>query len=472
MEQLKKDTVPAAILVLSSFAYETAKKIRDSLPQSILYSLAGRVPENDKEYKKFTEFIQAIYKDGRPIIALCATGIVIRALAPVLSQKWAEPPVIAVSEDGSCTVPLLGVTCGANRLAEQLARTLHCLAAITTSGALRFGINLLCPPGDLSLLNPENGKSFVSALLNGATARIEGEHPWLENTRLPLADKADLVIRIVSCADALVAAKANELVYRRTAHPAKGRVSIIGIGPGSPSLRTFSAEHALRQADDILGYDYYIDLAGPYGSHQTIYKSSNRQELDRARHALQLAARGRRAALVSSGDPGIYAMAAAVFEIWEQMSKTQAGNIEIVVESGISAAFAAAARFGAPLGHDFAVISLSDNLKAWQVIEKRLRQTSKADMVLALYNPLSRTRSRPFEKAVEVLRQERAPDTIIGLAQDVTRKGEVLQITTLKHLSFQDVTSRTVILIGSSRTRHFRKNQRDWIYTPRSYLET
>jgi len=470
MEHIE-DTVPPAILVLSQSAFITAKKIRDYLPHSVIYSHAGCVPENNNEYCAFPEFIQQQYKAGRPVIALCATGIVIRSLAPLLNNKLVEPPVIVVAKDGSCVIPLLGAARGANRLAEKLARALGCQAAVTTSGELRFGINLLCPPDGLELSNRHDGKTFVAALLNGATVRIEGEHPWLANARLPLSDTAAHVIRILPGGEA-PSAKANELIYRQLFPIRKGRVSIIGLGPGPKQFRTVSAERVLKDADDILGYDFYINLAGPFARNQTIHKSSNREELARAHHALALAAQGRHAALVSSGDPGIYAMAAAVFEAWEHTDEAWADNIDMVIEPGVSAAFAAAARFGAPLGHDFTVISLSDNLKSWEIIEKRLRLASKADMVLALYNPVSKTRTEQIDKVVGILRQERLPNAIIALAHDIARQDEMLKITTLEQLQIQDITSRTVLLVGSSKTRIFRKNGRNWIYTPRSYRES
>lgn len=464
------NTASAAILVLSQPAFATAKKIRGHLPGSFIFGLAGRVPENDKEYDIFSQCIQEQYKARRIIIALCATGIIIRSLAPLLSNKFTEPPVIAIAEDGSCVIPLLGTTNGANRLAEQLALLLNCLPAITTSSELRFGINLLCPPDGLELIYPNDAKSFIAALLNGAPVRIEGKHPWLINARLPVSDEARHVIRILPSDDIPYSAKANELAFRQHDSSGKGRVSVVGLGPGKQRFRTFAAEHVLKSADDILGYDFYVDLAGPFAKNQTVHKSDNRQEVARARHALALAAQGRHAVLVSSGDPGIYAMAAAVFEAWEHADENLP-DIDLVIEPGISAAFAAAARFGAPLGHDFAVVSLSDNLKSWTIIEKRLRSASRADMVLALYNPVSKARTNQLDKAIEILQQERLPNTIIALAHDVSRENEVLKVTTLEQLQTQDVTSRTVILVGSSKTRTFRKNNKDWVYTPRNYWQ-
>ncbi|RCL02650.1 MAG: cobalt-precorrin 5A hydrolase / precorrin-3B C17-methyltransferase [Candidatus Tokpelaia sp. JSC188] len=462
------DIASIAILVFSQTAFVTAEKIRSSLPNSVIYSLAGRVPKNSKQYNTFGKCIQEQYKAKKIILALCSTGIIIRSLAPLIKNKFTEPPVIAIAEDGSCVIPLLGATKGANQLAEKLALILDCQAAITTSGERRFGINLLYPPKGLKLINPDHAKKFISALLNGATVRIEGAHPWILNSRLPISDKATHVIRILQQIDEPYSEKANELAFRQQISLQKGRVSVVGLGPGKREFRTFSAENALKNADDIIGYNFYIDLSKPFAKHQLLHKSDNHEEIARANHALALASEGRHAVLISSGDPGIYAMASAVFEAWEQADESLS-DIDLVIEPGISAAFAAAARFGSPLGHDFAVISLSDNLKSWEIIEKRLRLASRADMVLALYNPVSKTRKRQLCNAIEILYQEKLSDTIVALAHDISREGENLKIMTLKQLRAQDVTSRTVIFIGSSKTRIFRKNNKDWVYTPRSY---
>lgn len=251
---------------------------------------------------------------------------------------------------------------------------------------------------------------------------------------------------------------------------AKGKISIIGLGPGSRDMRTACANQALAQADAVLGYQFYINQAAPYAAGQQIFASDNGEETARAAHALELARQGRHVALLSSGDAGIYGMAAAFFEVYEAEKPAAADEeIEIAVEAGISAAFAASARFGAPLGHDFAVISLSDNLKPHSVIAARITAAAKADMAMALYNPVSRRRQRQLKEFISLLRALLPGEAYVGLAHDAGRAGERFHICALAELDAARVTSRTVILIGSSKTRYFEKHGRGFLYTPRRY---
>lgn len=204
--------------------------------------------------------------------------------------------------------------------------------------------------------------------------------------------------------------------------------------------------------------------------------SDNRQELDRARAALELAASGRRVVLLSSGDPGIFAMASAVLEALtpgDNPGQTPDFNpawreVPLRILPGISAAQALAARVGAPLGHDFCVLSLSDNLKPWAVIEQRLRLAAQADLVIALYNPRSRARPDTLGQALAILRALKSPATPVALGRDVGRPGETTRVLTLATLAPHDVDMRTVLIIGSSRTRALRRgDESDWVYTPR-----
>jgi len=252
--------------------------------------------------------------------------------------------------------------------------------------------------------------------------------------------------------------------------PKRGKVSVISLGPGSKDLRSPRASRALQAADAILGYDFYLAQGSPYRAGQQLFPGGNGDELARARHALALARAGRHAALLSSGDAGVYGMAAALMEAYEaEDSAAAAPAINIAIEPGISAAFAAAAEFGAPLGHDFAIISLSDNLKPWDIIAKRMKAAAEADMAMALYNPTSKARQGGLTRALELLRQCRPPELYIGLAHDIDRTGAQLRITSLGALQEADITSRTVILVGSSKTRCFERNGRKWLYTPRFY---
>lgn len=454
-----------AIILLSSGGLKTAQKIQGAITEAAIYTPEKLEIENTFKYNSFREISKVLYEENIPLIFLCASGIVIRTLAPLLQDKFSEPPVLALSENGFSIVPLLGANSGANALAGQLASILDGHAAITTSGELRFGINLLYPPSDLKLLNPDDAKNFIARLLNGEKLTVKGNHPWLECATLPLEDAAELKIIINGSQSDI---SPQNLVYTEVAVPReRGRLSIIGIGPGHTAYLTPSAKKALREATDIMGYGYYIDLAGPFTPEQTVHKSDNREEIERAKSALEYAAQGKNVAVVSSGDPGIFAMAAAVMEVWEKEATFD--DVDLVVEPGISAAFATAAVTGAPLGHDFAVISLSDNLKPWAIIEKRLKAALDSDLALALYNPVSKTRPHQISACLNLLKTHCEENRPIVIAHDVSRPEEKIIITTLGKLNPDDITSRSTLLVGSSQTRIFTKNGRNWVFTPRSY---
>lgn len=227
----------------------------------------------------------------------------------------------------------------------------------------------------------------------------------------------------------------------------------------------------LESATDWVGYKTYLDLAEPLRqAHTTRHESDNRVELDRARFALDLAAQNRTVAIVSSGDPGIYAMAAAVFEVLEREAKPEWQEVEIQVCPGISAMQAAAAQVGAPLGHDFCAISLSDILKPWEVIAQRIAAAAQADFAIAFYNPVSKQRTWQLEKAKELLLQWRSPETPVVLARNIGRPGQTVTVKPLDQLAIADADMRTVILIGSSKTRIVQQRQgKQWVYTPRHY---
>ncbi|HEV3044113.1 MAG TPA: precorrin-3B C(17)-methyltransferase [Roseiarcus sp.] len=247
-----------------------------------------------------------------------------------------------------------------------------------------------------------------------------------------------------------------------------GRLDIVGIGPGPLEWMTPGARSIIEDATDLVGYGGYLDRLAA-SSHQNRHASDNRVELDRARVALDLALAGARVALVSSGDPGIFAMAAAVFEAVET-GDPRWRALAIEVHPGVSAMLAAAARLGAPLGHDFAVISLSDNLKPWSAIERRLEAAAGADSVIALYNPASKTRPHVIYEAFALLRRLRSEETIVAFARAVGRPDERIQLTTLAAAEPSRADMSTLILIGSSQTRRVeRADGGCWVYTPRSY---
>lgn len=246
-----------------------------------------------------------------------------------------------------------------------------------------------------------------------------------------------------------------------------GEVAVVGLGPGGPQWLTPEAQAALAGAEELVGYAPYLERV-PSRPGQARHASDNRDELARARLALELAAGGRRVAVVSSGDPGIFAMASAVLEAVEEGGGA-CSEVPVRVVPGVSAMQVAAARVGAPLGHDFCVLSLSDRLKPWEVIERRLEAAGAADLVLALYNPASRARREQLERARVVLLRHRRPETPVVLAHDVGGRGERVTVCTLGEFDCAQVDMRTLVVVGSSATRVIGGNGGRRVYTPRRY---
>ncbi|MGF6770795.1 cobalt-precorrin 5A hydrolase/precorrin-3B C17-methyltransferase [Paraburkholderia sp. GAS199] len=574
---------PPAIVILGAGALDTARRIQSRYPGAQVHALQGRV-EADVPYHELGAHLRELYGRGVPVVALCAAGIVIRCLAPSLSNKGAEPPVLAVAEDGSAVVPLLGGLAGVNVMAREIAAALAVSPAITTSGELRFGTCVLNPPDGYALADITQGKRFVSDLLAGESTRIEGEAPWLDEAQLPRSASARLAIRVTprawsgredelvihprSVVAALSMARAGnepsagaQLVDRvhaaldahglaalslaallapadcmpepaladaaatlgvplrfaqtrpedgeppsnllhaalripyQTLHDdahtgvalalaplaidaatigqGRGRLTVIGLGPGSAGLMVPDARAALDQATDILGYDTYVKMAGPLRADQRVHGTDNREEMQRARHAFELASAGRSVVMVSSGDPGVFAMAAAVLEALDESGADHPHwhTVELAILPGVSAAMATAAQAGAPLGHDFCMLSLSDNLKPWTIIEKRLEHAAAADLVMAFYNPISRARPWQLDRALEIVRAFRTPATKVVLGRDIGRPGATLRTVTLGELRSSDVDMRTMVIVGSSTTRSFSPDggRTEWVYTPRWY---
>ncbi|WP_296188153.1 precorrin-3B C(17)-methyltransferase [Pseudomonas sp. UBA1879] len=555
-----------AIVILGKGALNTARRIQQLYPDALIHGLVGRVAGADRSYSEFGATLRQLYQHDTPIIALCAAGIVIRTLAPVLLEKGAEPPVLAVAEDGSAVVPLLGGLGGVNVMAREIASGLETTPAITTSGELRFGTCLLNPPSGYALGDLELGKRFVSDLLSGERVRIEGEAPWLAQAQLPEDDRAELAIRVGyaerepsanelliyprnvlvavdakvdNVADAVKAALHESRIALQSlacllvsehdmANPAlhaaaetlnvplrftaagspgdmaqqvlpqllspitpiegiaivvapqpldieqighgRGRLAVIGLGPGAAEFMIPAVKAELVRANDVLGYETYVRMAGPFRADQVLHCTDNREEMQRARHAFELAAQGRSVVVVSSGDPGVFAMAAAVLEALHESDNPLWHSVDLEILPGVSASLATAAQAGAPLGHDFCVMSLSDNLKPWDVIEKRLDLACQADLALAFYNPISRSRPWQLGRALEIVRQHRTPETPVTLGRDIGRPGQTLQVVTLGELTPEQVDMRTMVLIGSSLTTTFpRVGGGQWVYTPRWY---
>jgi cobalt-precorrin 5A hydrolase/precorrin-3B C17-methyltransferase len=579
--------IPPAIIILGQNSQPIAKKISAHFPGSQIYGLIDRTDDTDINFSNFGETLRELFATETPIIAICAAGIIIRTLAPLLSDKRAEPPVLAVAEDGSAVVPLLGGLHGVNDLAREIAAALGVQPAITTTGDIRFRTALLSPPQGYYLANPEDAKTFISNLLAGAKVRLEGAASWLSESNLPIAPEAKLTIRVTEKAIAptpdclvyhpqivavaltklsniepeiavslvqqvlenaglapdsvagffalkeemgnpaleavsqyfkvpvrffnlseLVELDSSEFIENKAAQIAltaaganshlieydrptsvncaialaaqpfdaraigisRGKLAIVGTGPGGAPWMSPEVKEILREATDWVGYKFYLDLAGTLGFGQKRHDSDNREEIDRARFALDLAASGQSVAVVSSGDPGIFAMAAAVFEAIDFDAKPEWQGIDIRVAPGISAMQAAAAAIGAPLGHDFCVISLSDILKPWEVIEQRIAAAAAADLVMAFYNPISKQRIWQLARAIEILLQSRDAKTPVILGRNLGRPGQSVRVCTLSQFQPQDADMRTLVIVGSSQTRIIPRKYGDvWVYTPRRY---
>lgn len=259
---------------------------------------------------------------------------------------------------------------------------------------------------------------------------------------------------------------------------AAGSLRIIGLGPGDAAHITPATAHALHGAHDVLGYTPYVTRARQLWQQQALaadeprwHPSDNRQELARARHALALAAQGRRVVLASSGDPGVFAMASAVFEAIDTANAAEQAAwqaLDIQVLPGITAMLAAAARAGAPLGHDFCCINLSDNLKPWAVIEQRLQLALAGDFALGLYNPRSHSRPEGFARVLALLRAQCEPERLLIFARAVATPDERLHVCALAQATPDLADMRTVVLVGNRLTRRCGPGGR-WVYTPRYY---
>jgi len=588
-----------AVIILGPSALATGERAARAIDGE-LHGFAPRVSGCAVSFTEVGPHLRQLFAEGRPIIGLCAAGVLIRSLAPLLLDKTREPPVLALAEDGSTAVPLLGGHHGANEMARRLAEALGGQAAVTTAGDLRHGVALDAPPTGWRLGNPEAAKGIMAALLAGEPVALENEtsvpSDWLSS--FPLVAEAPrriivterrrtatdglllypaTVVLGVGCerlapADELIAlaeealaeaelsslslacvasidlkaaepavhalgrhfgvpvrffdaarleaevprlATPSDLVFRETGchgvaegsalaavgeagrlvlpkrrgkhsttaialapeildpmrigHP-RGRLAIVGIGPGSAEGRTGTAEAALREATDWVGYRLYLDLLEPLAAGKNLHEFDLGAEEKRVAHALDIAAQGGNVALISSGDAGIYAMATLVFELIERGGRADWARIEIEGVAGVSAMQAAAARAGAPLGHDFCAISLSDLLTPWSAIERRLKAAAEADFVVALYNPVSLRRRHQLAAARAILLHARPPETPVVLGRNLGRVEESVKVTTLAALDPEEVDMLTVVLIGASTTRRVvRPDGGDWIYTPRGY---
>jgi len=594
------------VLAVSRTGEATARRIAAAI-NAPLHGRADRVRDADAFFPDALEHCRTLFASGTPVIGVCASGILIRAVAPLLGDKRAEPAVVSVSEDGAVVVPLLGGHRGANRMARRVADILEGVAAVTTAGDVALGISLDEPPVGWTLGTPERARNAMARLLSGSGARMIGEEAhsagWLRalpkadpstgdddvvtveatlspgragalvfhprrialgvgcsrncppgelealamrvldeagvapgalmglftldlksdepavnalasrlGTRLRLFTAAELesetprlanpsraVFTEVGCHGvaeaAALAAAGPEAVLRlaktksanatcalaaaprpvtRVGGRSRGRLALVGIGPGEASMRTPEASRLVAEADEIVGYGLYIDLLGPLASGRRRSDFPLGSETARCRYSLERAGEGRSVALVCSGDAGIYAMGALIFELLDSdrdsLDLTDAARrVEIVVAPGVSALQAAAARAGAPMGNDFCAISLSDLLTPREDILRRVRAAAEGDFVVAFYNPVSKRRRDLLALARDILLKHRPGECPVMLASNVGRTGESLRYRQLAELDENGVDMLTLVIVGSSRTRLLRTGDGPRLYTPRGY---
>lgn len=584
------------VICLNRAGEATAHRVAAALSAPV-HGREGRVDQADLFFPNALDHVRDLFVAGTPVIGVCASGILVRAVAPMLTSKMVEPPLLSVSDDGAVVVPLLGGHRGANRLARDIAEALEATAAVTTAGDVSLGVALDAPPEGYRLANPRDAKGAMAALLSGAGAKqnadlfdlpndpnggvelvvteapVEGSearlvyHPQayvlgvgcarnadpaelralvqetlaeagiapgalaaiatldlkadepamnelaraygvplrlftageLETQTDRLANPSEVVFAEVgthgvSEAAALAAAgpEASLAVEKRKTanttcalarvprvitHPggrARGRLSIVGIGPGQATWRSPEVSQLVGEAEELVGYSLYIDLLGPIAAGKTRSDFPLGGEEDRCRYALEQAGKGKNVALVCSGDAGIYAMGALVFELLDRGAEEQgvsdaARRAEVVCSPGISALQGAAARAGAPLGHDFCTISLSDLLTPRDDIIRRLHAAAEGDFVIAFYNPVSKTRRTLLAEARDILLNHRPADTPVLLASNLGRPQENIRYRRLADLDVDEVDMLTVVLVGSSNTRLAQLGEGPRMYTPRGY---
>lgn len=589
-----------ALIALTQTGADLARRLQGALPGARVHGLDPRVFGADVEFVDTSAHIRALFAAGTPVVGICAAGILIRVLAPLLSDKAKEPPVVAVAEDGRAVVPLLGGHHGANDLATAIAAELGIAAALTTAGDVSLGLALDTPPRGWRVANPQTAKAITAALLAGEPVSLKvetGDASWLtRRQKFSMAGDRSIVVtdfdvggdestlilhppvlaigvgsergiaagelealirdtlkahdlspRAIAClasldlkedepamhevADGLgvplrffpadeLAAEAPRLktpsaVVERAVGVAgvaeaaalaaagvggqlivpkvksaratcaiaraaggidadkvgraRGRLSIVGIGPGDAAFRTPQAEAAIRDADDVVGYALYLNLVRDLTRGKALHDSRLGEESERVRTALELAAQGRNVALVSSGDAGVYGLAALAFELIDRSEIAAWRRLDVRVCPGVSALLVAAARAGAPLGHDFCAISLSDLLTSRPDIERRLQAAAQGDFVIALYNPASMQRRELLARARDILLAHRDADTPVVLARNLAREGEAIDVETLGGDWLDRVNMLTLVMVGSSETRLVELGDDIRVYTPRGY---
>jgi cobalt-precorrin 5A hydrolase / precorrin-3B C17-methyltransferase len=556
-----------AIFVLGPSALPLAKRLKEKLGGQI--HGPAEVVGCDIQYEKATHAIARAFLLNHPIIGICASGILIRAVADRLKSKLREPPVVAVAEDGSSVVPLLGGHHGANDLANKIAAITGGQAAITTASDVMFG-DLLEHPVDAILSNREHYKSAVSAKLRGEeitqevtiykkqgspthlvyhpstlavgigcergtdpqeleslleetltkhnlaraairefgsidlkedepainqfwTSYFSAEELKAQSHRLlnpsPVVEEEVGTPSVAEAAALALVGPTGKLIVGKTkskratiaiAQAAsaaeieknsgrmRGRIAVVGIGPGGNTTMTPDVDFALYYSSEWVGYSLYLDLVEHLRNGQTRHDFPLGDEEARCRKAIELAKIGEQVALVCSGDAAIYAMAALIYELID----LEPCRIAVEVHPGISAFQAASARAGAMIGHDFCCISLSDLLTPWEVIEKRITAAAQGDFVISFYNPRSLKRRDQLEKAFAILKSHRPPKTPVVIASSLGRTEEKTKIVNFADFNPDEVDMLTLVMVGSSQSKSFKRGDgKTYAYTPRGYAK-
>ena len=399
-----------------------------------------------------------------------------RAITPAADELLFHPPTLAVG--GGCERD-----CDPDELIALVDETLAAAGLSPASVAVVTSIDLKMDEAAVHAVAAHLGvavRYFDAPRLDAETPRLEnpsdivfrevGTHGVAEAAALAAAGQGgELAVAKHKSARATCAVARGTNIEPTSIGVARGTLSIIGTGPGDAAHRIPITDSAVGAATDLVGYGPYLDLLGAAAQGKQRHDFDLGAEEDRCRHALELAAAGRNVALVSSGDPGIFAMASLVFELLDRTSDPAWQRVAITVHPGVSAMQLAAARAGAPLGHDFCAISLSDLLTPWPAIETRLRAAAEADFVVALYNPASRRRRQQFETARDILLAHRPDDTPVVVARNLARPGEQVTIIPLAELSIDAIDMLTIVIVGNSQSRTIAGAASRWAYTPRGY---
>jgi cobalt-precorrin 5A hydrolase/precorrin-3B C17-methyltransferase len=500
-----------AIVAVTERGVALGRRLRGLLPASRLYlPQKFTLVQKPGEYP-FSSAVREAVKDAfhryRQLVLIMAVGIAVRLVASELEDKRKDPGVVVVDDAGLFSVSLLsGHEGGANELARKIASLIGASAVVTTASEVSktaspqslvvgIGCNRGTKAADIeeavTQVFSEHGLSLAS-IRKIATIDIKKNEGGLlgfaRKYRLPIDYFAKEALSKVKsprpsaaalkhvgtpavCEAAALLSSKGSLVVSKVSHKravtiavarsARGKLFLVGIGPGDPQQMTFRAREAISQSEVVVGYRSYIKLIEPYLGHKEVMATGMGAEVERVKTAISLAKKGRIVSLVSSGDSGIYGMAGLVGEVLGE----QGGNIDIELVAGVPLLVASATLLGAPISGDFASISLSDYLVPWEEISRRLELAARGDFVIVLYNPRSRKRQRQLTQAREIILKYRPPSTPVGIATNAYREEQEVVVTDLEHMLDYEIDMNTTVIVGNSATF----NLDGWMVTPRGY---